>query len=325
MCETSTSSSPETRSQNNIRVAICISTFRRQPLLAELLLGIANLQFHKVAHPQLSVVVVDTPSDGGSARDLCESMSLPWPIKYVVEPRRGLTYARNSAIATAGPVDFVAFIDDDEIPSVAWLDELLWAQAQFAADVICGPVLARYSPEVAEWIQKGEFFNSPSRMTGTQCKTGATHNALVGRHVFGKVQGFDHEYSLSGAEDTDFFLRAARSGCKIMWSQEAVVYEYISARRGTVKWIVRREYQTGNGWVFCETRMNSRLLNRVVRFIKASAHIAIGSGAVIWSSVLWNRTAVVRSLRRISLGAGMLSALVGHRFLAYRTSRILSS
>src|SRR5262245_48697334 len=118
---------------NNVRVAICICTFRRQKLLRELLSGVAGLNFHKVPSPRIEVVVVDTPDEHGSAHEICETVSLPWPLKYVIEPKRGLTYARNRAIAEAGPVDFIASIDDDEVPSAAWLDEMLWTHAQFSA------------------------------------------------------------------------------------------------------------------------------------------------------------------------------------------------
>src|SRR5215469_2234570 len=121
----------ELRGRSDIRVAVCISTFRRQKLLRELLDGTGRLQFRKVLAPQLQIVVVDTPDESGSAREVCEGVSLAWPVKYVVEPRRGLTYARNRAVAEAGPVDFIAFIDDDEVPSTFWLDELLWAKEEF--------------------------------------------------------------------------------------------------------------------------------------------------------------------------------------------------
>lgn len=303
---------------HDIRVAICISTFRRQKLLRELLNGIAKLTFRKVSAPVLEIVVVDTPDESGSAKEVCESVALPWPLKHVVEPRRGLTYARNRAIAEAGLVDFVAFIDDDEVPSPQWLDELLWAQAEFNAEVVSGPVSPKYATEVASWIKAGEFFASPPQATGTQCRTCATHNGLVGTQVFARVPEFDHSFALSGAEDTDFFLRASQAGCKIVWSQEAVVYEYTSAKRGTIGWILLREYQTGNGWVFCEGIMDGSVRSRAARFVKACGHVAIGSAGAIWSTLRLDRVAVVRALQRASKGAGMLSALAGRRFLAYK-------
>jgi succinoglycan biosynthesis protein ExoM len=261
---------------------------------------------------------VDTPDESGSAREICESVSLPWPINYVVEPRRGLTFARNRAIAEAGRADFFAFIDDDEVPSSQWLDELLRAQSESSADVVSGPVSPTYAPEVPSWIKAGDFFASPPRPTGTPCRTAATHNCLVGKQVLVRVPKFDDSFALSGAEDTDFFLRASEAGYKIVWSQEAVVYEYTSATRGTVGWILTREYQTGNGWVFCEAVVDNRPGTRMLRFSKACAHVAVGSTKAILRLLMLDRAAAVRSLQRVSMGTGMLAALVGHKFLAYQ-------
>src|SRR5215469_3416305 len=307
----------------SIRVAICISTFRRQKLLRELLIGIGKLSFRKVAAPDIETIVVDTPDQSGSAREVCENVDLPWPVKYVVEPRRGLTFARNRAIAEAGPADFIASIDDDEVPSAAWLDEMLWTQSRFSADVVSGPVLPKFAQGVPDWIQAGGFFDPRvTASTGTQQSIAATHNALIATHVFTKVPGFDDAYTLSGAEDTEFFLQASRAGYKIVWSQEAVVFEHISAKRGSVGWILAREYQTGNGWVFCEASMDRRLRKRAARFLKAWGHVVIGSARTICSALLFDRVAVIHALQQASLGGGMLAALAGHRFLAYRTQRI---
>lgn len=303
---------------SEVQVAVCICTFRRQKLLRELLRGLAKLTFRKVSVPRLEIIVVDTPDDSGSAQEICETVSLPWPIKYVVEPRRGLTYARNRAIAEAGAVDFVALIDDDEVPSAQWLDEHLWAQAEFEADVVSGPAMPKYAPDVADWVKGGGFFDRQVLATGTSRRACPTNNVMVGTHVFERVPKFDDAFALSGAEDTDFFLRVSTAGYKIVWSQEAVVFESVSAKRGTVAWILRREYQTGNGWIFAEASLDNRLRSWILRFSKACGHVLIGSANALLRSVLLDRAAVVRYLRRVSLGIGMLAALVGHRFLAYQ-------
>lgn len=302
--------------QNSARVAICIGTFRRQELLRELLVSIARLTFRKVQPSQIQIVVVDNDELAG-AKEICSTVSLPWPIKYVVEPRRGVTYVRNRAVAVAGSADFVAFIDDDEVPSVDWLDELLSVQAEFSADVVSGPVLPRYAPNVPDWVRDGGFFDKPVSATGTT-RRASTNNVLIGTHVFRRVGGFDDAFALSGGEDAHFFLRVWHAGYKIVWSPEAVVVEEVSAERGTVVWLLRREYQTGNGYIFAEAAVDNRLCSWLLRFSKAWGHIVIGSAAAIWRSVLVDRAAVVRSLQRLSLGAGMLAALAGHRFLAYQ-------
>src|SRR5262249_45805234 len=136
--------------------------------------------------------------------------------------------------------------------------------------------------------------------------------------VFRHVKKFNDAFALSGAEDTDFFLRADQAGYKIVWSQEAAVFEVVSAQRGTTAWLVRREYQTGNGWVFCEAAINTGVSNWMLRLCKTAGHVAIGSANTLLCSLTIDRIGVVRSLQRISLGAGMLTALFGHRFLAYQ-------
>lgn len=312
-----TSLDVQAQARNDIKVAVCISTLRRPQLLGELLQGLAKLSFTKVPVPKVKIIVVD--NDGaGSAQGVCRSVSLPCPLKYVVEPRRGLTFARNRSVNEAGPVDFIAFIDDDEVPSPQWLDELLWCQAAFNADIVFGPVSPTYAAEVPNWIRAGEFFASQPKATGTVCRTCATHNCLVGRQVFTKVPKFEDHFALSGAEDTDFSLRAVRAGFKIVWSQEALVYEYTSAKRGTIGWILRREYRTANGWVYCEAALDASLARRISRLFKAWGHIGIGLGFALWSALCLDRAELVRALQRASKGMGMLSALAGHKFLAYQ-------
>lgn len=311
--------------QNKTRVAICICTFRRPELLRELLQGIRRLIFQKVQEPQLQIVVVDN-DELASGEQVSSAASVSWPLTYIVEPRRGITYARNRAIVEARPVDFIAFIDDDEIPSPRWLDELLAAQTEFSADVVSGPVHPTYAETVAGWVKDGRFFDARSAATGTQRRTCACNNVLIAAHVFKRVPEFDDAFALSGAEDTDFFLRVWQAGYKIIWSQEAVVSEAVSSRRGTISWLLRREYQTGNGWVFCESRVDSSLRNWMLRFCKAGGHVILGSCNAGLRLLLVDRIGVVRSLQRISLGIGMLAGLVGHRFMAYQnpTAEVLA-
>jgi len=108
----------------------------------------ANLRFQKVPVPEIQLIVADNDA-GGTAADVCGSIPKRWPVKYVIEPRRGISHTRNRAIGEATAVEHSVH-DDDEIPEPAWLDELLWTQGQTGADVVAGPVLPsspRMSPK----------------------------------------------------------------------------------------------------------------------------------------------------------------------------------
>ena len=46
--------------------------------------------------------------------------------------------------ARARHAQYIAFIDNDEAPSPAWLDELLAGLAEYDAGVVAGPVLPMF-------------------------------------------------------------------------------------------------------------------------------------------------------------------------------------
>jgi GT2 family glycosyltransferase len=298
-----------------MRIAICIGTFRREKLLRELLVGISRLTFRRNAALQITVIIVDN-DPLGSAQDTCQAADFRFPLRYVIEPRRGIAHVRNRAVREAGAVDFLAFIDDDEIPSPEWLDELLWTHSEYKAEVVTGPVTPEFSAEVPEWIRKGRFFERPEFQTGSLLEKCSTNNALVSSEVFASVPGFDARFQLTGGEDTHFFLRAHRAGFRIAWSQEAVVHESISIDRANLRWILHRGIQVGNSWVLCEMSLDPRPQVRLLRFGKAAGHLLTGAASTP-ISLFRGRAAVTRSVRKTCLGAGMITGLFGHNYLAY--------
>jgi hypothetical protein len=86
-------------------IAVCALTYRRPQGLARLLHGLGGLTFHGTV-AALSVLIVDNDPEG-SARQTCEApgSDFPWPLKYVVEPRRCIAPARNAALANAGDAE----------------------------------------------------------------------------------------------------------------------------------------------------------------------------------------------------------------------------
>ena len=301
-----------------MRIAICIATFRRLELLRNLLVGVSQLIFRRTSAPEIEIIIVDN-DPLGSAQDTCRSADLRFPLRYVIEPRRGIAHARNRAVHEAGLVDFLAFIDDDEVPTAQWLDELLWCHSEYKAEIVAGPVEPAFSAGVPQWIKNGYFFDRPKFQTGTlleQCRTG---NALISREVFASVSGFDERFQLTGGEDTHFFLRARRAGFRIVWSQDALVCETISPDRANLRWILQRGFQSGNSWVLCEVCLDGRPQVRFARFVKACVHLLTGA-ATAPVNLFLGRAPLANSFRKACLGAGMLAGLFGHKYMAYETA-----
>ena len=297
----------------SLRVAICVATYRRAELLRDLLTSLARLSFEKVCTPHIEVIVV-VNDISRTAVSVCDMHEFPWTIRYVCEPKRGIACARNRAIAESSDAGFLAFIDDDETPGTRWLDELLWTQSQFQADVVSGPLLPAYVGNVPQWIRDGGFFRRPIFRTGDIVKLCSAGNVLIRSAVLAKVPSFDEQFNLTGGEDSHFFLRVRACGFRMVFSGDAVVYEPITEKRANVSWLLRRGFQSGNCWALCERDLKPQA--SATRGFKGIAHMCRGLLRVP-ASLWFGRAAVVRDLQELCAGAGMLAGVFGHRFRPY--------
>ena len=305
-----------------MNVAICIATFRRPEGLERLIRSLSALSFREQP-PEIQVIVVDNDAAAG-VRDLCESLQVhsAWPIHYVPEPRRGIPFARNTAVRTAWShnVDLIAFIDDDEVPQPEWLDVLLSVMREYYADIVTGPVLPEFDAEPPMWIRKGKFFERPRHVTGTLIDRVATGNVLVHSEVFkGLPSLFDERKALSGGTDTHFFLRAAAMERKIVWADEAIVKEWNPASRVNARWLALRAFRGGNTWATCEQEFHPSSAKRAVRAAKAFARIAHGVATFPLGLVL-GRDVMLRSVQHVCNGAGSIASMAGVVYNEYRST-----
>ena len=323
-----------------MRVAVCIITYQRPEGLKLLLEGLNGLDFMRCEAPSLVIIVVDNDSAGLACRFCEETRSnLNWPLKCFVEPRRGIPYARNKAVACAREehVDFVAFIDDDEVPDPFWLDELMYVQRLHNADAVTGPQLPRFTAPFSGSIMSKEFFELPRYPTGHPMTWASTGNILIRSEVFEKMNKlFDERFALSGGSDTHFFWRAMRAGYKFVWADDAVVHEWIPESRANVRWLLQRWYRVGNVENRFRLDFDPSIATRASLVAEASKRIVSGLSVLRRAlavkrrplirmrrfrsplKVVWRRRLLIKSLRQVSEGAGMLSGAVGIHYEEYR-------
>lgn len=312
-----------------MKVAVCVVTYRRPDGLERVLRGLDRLRFEKVEISNMRVVVVDN-DPGESASAICEKLApeIGWPLEYHTEPRRGISQARNRAVACAAALDadFLAFVDDDEVPEPSWLDELLFVQRSYAADVVGGPVLPYFYEPVPYWVVKGKFFEQsferPRYPTGHLLKLTAAGNVLIRTRTFEEVgEYFDEELGLTGGEDTLFFARVYEAGYKLVWADEAVVYEWTPGSRANARWILRRAYRLGNSRSLYERYSKAGASVRAVRTVKGGGRIVQGLLLLPVCALLAplrGRHVLVKPLIHLCRGAGMLAGLIGVRYEEYR-------
>jgi glycosyltransferase involved in cell wall biosynthesis len=193
------------------------------------------------------IVVVDNDRSE-TARPVWEEFqsNSPVPTEYDVEPVQNIALARNRAVGKATG-DYVALIDDDELPDDVWLLRLFEARERFQSDGVLGPVVPCYEEEPPAWIVKGRFHERPQHETGhvltwDQTRTG---NVLLRRAVFGGTQAaFRGEFGMGG-EDRDFFRRAIFRGCRFVWCAEAPVRELVPIVRCRRSFMLKRALLRG--------------------------------------------------------------------------------
>jgi GT2 family glycosyltransferase len=272
--------------------------------------------------PELRVVVVDNDPDE-SGRPVCEGAG-SWfahPVHYVMEKRRGIPQARNTAVAAAlGHSDFVAFVDDDEVPEPDWLAELLRVQQSRGADAVAGPSLPIFEASPTRWIVRGRFFESRRHTTGTRIDYAFTHNVLVRTEALAAMNSlFDETLALTGGSDAEFFRRFAATGRRIVWADSAVVYEYVPPSRMTLGWLLARAFRVGCTSVLIERlRATPRGWSPTV-FANGCWCIA-KAALLLVPAALSGRAAVARVLRLACYGSGRLAALTGYTYHEYRTT-----
>ena len=303
-----------------VKVSICAATYKRPNLLLDLLESLNNLTFDRIPVPAIEVIIVDNDAER-TAEATVDAMkpSFKWPLTYVVETNQGVTYARNRCITEASQdSDFIAMLDDDETATPQWLEELLLNQKKFNATIMSGPVLAVYreGQQVPAWIKAGDFYSFPRYETGQEMKTAFTGNVMFSTKLLESLKEgetfFDHRFAQKGAEDAYLFSYLHKQGHKIVWADNAVLYEPIADQRLSLQWILKRGFWAWSVHSLIETELYPSPKVQTMRTLKGVSLIALGVVSAPLS-VLLGKQRLAESLLKIYKGMGTLSGLVGRQ------------
>lgn len=225
-------------------ITVCICTYKRPQLLKRLL---EHLDTQKTNGLFTHSIVVADNDHLRSAEALVSGFaaSSSTPILYCVEPRQNIALARNRAVERATG-DFIAFIDDDELPDAGWLAALFTTCISSDADGVLGPVKPVFAEGAPAWVIKGGFYDRADYPTGLvlDWKKTRTGNVLLKAETL-RASSPPFRPEFRSGEDQDFFRRMMGNGYTFVWCSEAVVCEIVPPVRWRRKFILRRALLRG--------------------------------------------------------------------------------
>ncbi|BBZ04743.1 hypothetical protein MCHIJ_41800 [Mycolicibacterium chitae] len=243
---------PTTREKSDPAVALPISvvvcTRDRPQDLAHALASITALDY-----PEFEVVVVDNaPPDDKTARVIAE---LADPrVRRVVEPKPGLSNARNTGVGAARH-EIVAFTDDDVVVDPHWLRALARGFARNPdAACICGLVPSgelrtaaqAYFDQRVSWASTlvPTRFSMDDQPAGVPLfpfqvgRYGTGANFAIKRAEAIEMGGFDEALGAGsptrGGEDIDMFYRLVMAGRVLVNDPAAIVWHRHRAEASTL-------------------------------------------------------------------------------------------
>ncbi|HEY3020069.1 MAG TPA: glycosyltransferase, partial [Solirubrobacteraceae bacterium] len=233
---------PEQRRWPRMSVAVC--SYNGARTLADCLDGALALDY-----PDYEVIVV---SDGST--DATAEIARSRGVRVIETPNRGLSSARNTALAAASG-EIVAYLDDDARPDPHWLRHLAAAFDDPACAAAGGPNIA---PPGAGWVaacvDRSPGGPAHVMLSDTEAEHLPGCNLAVRRRDLELIGGFDSRFRIAG-DDVDVCWRLQEHGRRLRFCPGAVVLHH---RRTTVRAYARQQRGYGAAEALLERKWPER-------------------------------------------------------------------
>jgi succinoglycan biosynthesis protein ExoM len=130
---------------------------------------------------------------------------------------------------------------------------------------------------------------------------------------------FDPRYGLTGGEDGDLLLRLANSGARLVWADEAIIYEPVETSRLRLRWLLLRALRGGQDFSRHTVAGRFGPLSRAGCMWLVLRAVVQALGAGLFALVAWpfGRHRAVYWLLKMSANVGKLTIFLGWHYREY--------
>jgi glucosyl-dolichyl phosphate glucuronosyltransferase len=281
-------------------ISVVMCTYNRAALLPAAIDDVLA-QDHP-ATPQFELIVVDNNSPDSTPAIVERARARDSRVRYLFEPRQGLSHARNAGIAAArAPI--VAFTDDDVRVGREWLATIVRSFCEHpGVSVVGGKVLPVWPGPLPGWLTTAhwgplalvDYGERTIRVDADNplCLVGA--NLAVAASAFARIGGFAADVQrvrdiVGSSEDHEFLLRLFRAGAFGLYDPRVVIHAAVQPDRLERQY--HRRWHTGHGHFHALMRPDYLERSNAGRLFDVPAHMfrtALGD-AVGWMAARLRR------------------------------------
>ena len=246
------------------KILVGVGTYNRNELLKKCLLSLGKLTVPTDCIIEIAISDNNPNKEAFSVYEEC-SKNISFKIHYEHEPEKSIAAVRNKVldVALRENAAYIAFLDDDEYVDKEWIKELYNCLLENNADA---------STSYPQRICNGELQDIPLNITkrkyGSTRNVCATSSVLFSSKLIKECElRFDTNFGLMTGEDIDFFGRATKLGCKIVWCDKIVVFAELPEERKTLRWKMDRAFNNGYLKIFLNKKNNSPLTKKYYKML----------------------------------------------------------
>jgi len=303
----------------NISIIIC--TYNRSQNLSDCF---SCLEKQLIESPiQWEVILVDNNSSDATkpvTENLNSHSSLD--IRYIFEPKQGLSAARNRGINEAKGT-YLIFIDDDIRVTEKWLQSIFSTFSKYDCDAVGGRIHVESPASLPKWITPDmygflghqDFGATPHKMDGID-ESPFGGNMAIHKRVIDLIGDFDTNMGRKGegfkkeeifkGEETDFFFRLANSGGSFYYHPDALVFHKILPHQLTKYFFISLHNNSGISFAKLDKNSYKRQFLDIPLFLFPQLFRAIFRFFKIFFTQGPNQS--IRQLMNISYVWGMMSS-----------------